>query len=584
MLNKKIFLSIVFLFSAACGGGGSAGAEDEATLAAPELADVLTSLVSANASGVVVGKSFSAVTLPVCLDEDGNAIDFDVSYAVSDLPDWLSFDAATRTISLADGEDEVDAEASAALEVTYTCTSDADDANTASLSFTLNDTDGGGIIDQDEYRFSETPLLNNNSGWFWLNADNLDLYRPQGDEGFLLPTNVTSVNSGLNVADAADDAADFDSDGVTNAAEITAGTNLFVAASAGNFVAGDSFATATNSRGLAIADLNSDNFPDLILANAADADVGVLFGEDGGSFADMVTYDVDLGPDGIVVGDLDADGDFDIVSVNNDGNSVSVLLNEGDGTFAAAVDHDVGANPVWGALADFDGDGDLDLVTADSGDNQISLLLGNGAGSFAGAEEYAAADINTFSGLVADLDADEQLDVLVPNGGAFLNDDLNSLSFFSNDNLAFTLTELNDSLDDPFFVKAGDFNADDALDVLVGAQLFGVTEESARVMLATGALTFSNTDYDLGEGVSPENAAVADVDGDGDLDAVLCDVGTSDVILLTNDGSGAMTVSTIDDVNDGCSAIAMADVDGDGDLDIVVSRTVPEQAQLYLNQ
>src|SRR5262245_28801322 len=64
--------------------------------------------------------------------------------------------------------------------------------------------------------------------------------------------------------------------------------------------------------------------------------------------------------------------------------------------------------------------------------------------------------------------------------------------------------------------------------------------------------------------------ALGDVDGDGDLDALVANSGQPNQ-LLTNDGSGNFTASTLSGGSQNSSDIALGDVDGDGDLDALVA-------------
>lgn len=89
----------------------------------------------------------------------------------------------------------------------------------------------------------------------------------------------------------------------------------------------------------------------------------------------------------------------------------------------------------------------------------------------------------------------------------------------------------------------------------------------------------SQTSYDMGPGV-----ALGDLDGDGDLDAFV--VYTDErSFILTNDGSGTLSLTNPFTVDDGAppvaNSVALADVDADGDLDAALAndRDLPE---LYL--
>ncbi len=77
--------------------------------------------------------------------------------------------------------------------------------------------------------------------------------------------------------------------------------------------------------------------------------------------------------------------------------------------------------------------------------------------------------------------------------------------------------------------------------------------------------------------------ALGDVDGDGDLDLLFANFGSNR--LLLNDGRGGFTESSrsLPRVTDTSLDVALGDVDGDGDLDALVANAGPAQNKLYLN-
>ncbi len=91
-----------------------------------------------------------------------------------------------------------------------------------------------------------------------------------------------------------------------------------------------------------------------------------------------------------------------------------------------------------------------------------------------------------------------------------------------------------------------------------------------------------------GESAMTAGAAVADVDGDGDLDVFLPRVGLANRLLL-NDGTGRFTDATVqaglDDGSaaQGSSAAAFVDVEADGDLDLIVTGAGTAGTTLFLN-
>lgn len=113
-----------------------------------------------------------------------------------------------------------------------------------------------------------------------------------------------------------------------------------------------------------------------------------------------------------------------------------------------------------------------------------------------------------------------------------------------------------------------------------GVRFTDVTERAGL------AEVHSRTDL-TGESAMTAGAAVADVDGDGDLDLYLTRIGRPNRLLL-NDGQGRFTDAT-DEAGvpgtdpDGSSAAAFADVDGDADLDLVVTGAGAGGNVLYLN-
>jgi hypothetical protein len=134
----------------------------------------------------------------------------------------------------------------------------------------------------------------------------------------------------------------------------------------------------TNPRGVAVADLNGDGRPDLVVTNFKSNTVSVLLGNGDGTFAAAHNFAVGDEPSkGAVLADLNGDGRPDLAVANFGSNTVSVLLGNGDGTFAAAQNFATGTQPNGVVAADLNGDGRLDLATSNFGSNSVSVLLGN---------------------------------------------------------------------------------------------------------------------------------------------------------------------------------------------------------------
>ena len=103
------------------------------------------------------------------------------------------------------------------------------------------------------------------------------------------------------------------------------------------------------------------------LVMASEAGAGALFlGQ---------KFPAGISPRSVAVADLDGDTVPDLVIANANGNDVSVLLGNGGGTFQAALFFAAGAFPVSVAVADLDGDTLPDLVTANRISDDVTVLL-----------------------------------------------------------------------------------------------------------------------------------------------------------------------------------------------------------------
>ena len=278
------------------------------------------------------------------------------------------------------------------------------------------------------------------------------------------------------------------------------------------------------------------------------------------------------------LGDLDSDGDLDAIFANPMRNPAAVWLNNGDGTFADSgqkltqYGHGVG-------LADFDGDGDLDsVIVCHQAVLPTKTYLNDGKGLFTDSGQdledahFSAADLN-----LLDLNGDGHLDIHVlyySESGVpdkvYLND---GKGIFSDSGL---------SLDEDF-IAWGDLDGDRDVDY------FGKRwRQGYVVMLNDGGGQFTQHWQMDDPQTTVSDLALADFDGDGDLDALIAngfrDTGSNPSRLLWNDGSGNFSDSGLTLPETMGAHFAVGDLDLDGDLDVFVTNMDrPNAVWLYQN-
>jgi hypothetical protein len=179
---------------------------------------------------------------------------------------------------------------------------------------------------------------------------------------------------------------------------------------------------------IATADLNSDGFLDLVVANSSDNALTLLMGNGDGTFTPATSLPVTgNSPSGIVIGDFNGDGNLDIATTNSADNTVSILLNQNCSSapavaciFAAApISPAVGANPSGIATGDLNADGFLDLVVTNATGNSVSVLLGDGTGAFHAVVPQGQPDFTTEASpqgvVLGDFNEDGRLDIVTSN-------------------------------------------------------------------------------------------------------------------------------------------------------------------------
>jgi hypothetical protein len=363
------------------------------------------------------------------------------------------------------------------------------------------------------------------------------------------------------------------------------------------------------TRSVALADLNGDGQLDIVLGNVDES--RAYFNAGGGNFTPAAAplNPGGAGTESVAVADLDRDNDQDIVLANGGMEEApqalesSILLNDGTGAFNAPISPGPGATGSRSvAIGDIDGDRFLDLVFTNT--NGDTAFKGDGAGAFADIGELPTVNSGAEALALGDINNDGALDAVFGNSFA------QSLVYFNTAIGRFAAalplpdSEQNRTTD----VALGDLNGDGALDIVLNDFSFDYgavfTPQPSRIYLNDGQGGFATSTLLNPTGSASRDIALGDLDGDGDLDALLGNSYTRNGCcgdipqpsqIYFNNGSGTFTpaAAPLNPEGSVTTSVALGDLNGDGALDIVLGNKVtsdvsgqnpiPQPSQIYFN-
>ncbi|WP_210116130.1 malectin domain-containing carbohydrate-binding protein [Hymenobacter wooponensis] len=241
-------------------------------------------------------------------------------------------------------------------------------------------------------------------------------------------------------------------------------------------------------------------------------------------------------------------------------------------TFSAGTDVSVSAGSSQVVAGDIDGDGDLDLLTASR--SLVSVSLNTGKGTFQPGQQLAIEGTGALA--LADLDGDGDLDLVVgaaaPDAShpSLLRVYLNSGSpggLFNSGTTTSTKSSHITSL------AVADLDGDGDLDIVAGGTML-----SLQIALNNGSGSLIAAE----NGWQGNQVALGDLDNDGDVDLLAADSLNNRVQVVTNLGKASFMNGPSFAI-DRPIGLALGDVDSDGDLDVVVASKGSTTASVRLN-
>jgi hypothetical protein len=184
-----------------------------------------------------------------------------------------------------------------------------------------------------------------------------------------------------------------------------------------------------HTHGLAVADINHDNKPDLITCNNSDNDISLALGDGRGNFTRAPqSFPVGPSPYPFAVGDVNNDAWPDIVATASAtgpsrreqlplSRALTLLLSDAKGGLSPRQLPLRTGEPWFAAIADLNRDGKPDIVATHHELNALTVMIGDGRGGFTEANGSPLDfGVSLYELIIADVGSDGTMDVVATSG------------------------------------------------------------------------------------------------------------------------------------------------------------------------
>jgi hypothetical protein len=366
--------------------------------------------------------------------------------------------------------------------------------------------------------------------------------------------------------------ADLNGDGLPDfvvgnlASDTNVGVTVFLSNAASpnkNLRLGVNYGSGGHLEFVALADIDGDGNPDIIASNTIPGslvagEIQVFLGQGNGTFSSLPTKFPVVSGSGLgqlIVGDFDGDGKPDVavldtctVSSNQaDLCNVWIMLNRstaGTPAFAAPVNYPITSLGWEVAAADL-GNGQLDLLVTQTQSTAVSILLGDGTGTFAPQPDFDLGSFYPVGLSIAQMNPAGHPDLVVSIDDT--NAGMGIVVASGNGDGTFGTPVLYPSTTGngmafPADVRVADLNGDGILDIVYA----NAGDGTVGVLYGTGLWGSGQSPFyqpvEFPANGFPLTLLLADVNGDGALDAVVEGSGYSGVTTLLNTGANQVTL------------------------------------------
>jgi hypothetical protein len=251
-------------------------------------------------------------------------------------------------------------------------------------------------------------------------------------------------------------------------------------------------------------------------------------------------------------------------------NKIGIFLGFGDGTFQMVREYYTGdkSGPFSIGVGDLNDDHVLDIIASNSQSGSIDILFGFYREIFFRQLVYTTDEGSASQSVaVGDFNNDTRQDIVVANPGT---DTIGVFIGYGDGTFQNQTTYLTGIGSRPYAVAVGDFNGDNRLDIAVA----NYDKESVGVFIGYNNGTFaSQITFSIGISSRPSSIDVFDLNNDNQLDIVVTDDETSNVVKLVGYGNGSFRLLTkyATGYNSKPCDIAIGDLNNDFETDIMVA-------------